>query len=697
MIQYEYIFETKEHLYAREYNTETRESETKILDKNDYLPSLFIKQKEPSEYISHLDGSNLKKIDFYSIKEFRSFIKNNEDIFVIHGNKDIPQEYIRRNYSNSLESDHTFKTWFIDIETRSINGFSTGEEASEEISLIQFYDNFDKVFYALGTKPYDLDFVSKHGTVKYILFKNEKEMMIDFVKMVRDKNPTILVGFNSFGFDFPYIINRLKNLKINPDLLSPINQITSKEAIDSDNKEYIHYDIVGRILLDYRELYRKYSYEKLPKYSLEAVAVHELGEGKIQHDEYDSWEVFYTEDYQKFVNYGIRDIEVLVELDQKLKFIDTAKYIAYLCGVSIPNVMGTIKQWNSYVYNEAFKRRKEILPLNQQYKNDSDIFLGGWIGATLGLYENVAIFDFEGLYPATIRTLNLGVDTLVKPYELPNELIKLKEKYFSWYNDEAYEILKKDNADLAEHYNLMRIIENKEEINRILSKYNVTASPNGYFYRKDKQSLFAQLLEENTLNRNKAKKAMKNAENKIKELEKQIAANIIGLEEELEQSKQDKDSNNLLQNNLKLLNNSAYGSLSMAINQFSHGVGFSGAVTTGGRCINRLANHYMSNKIASILKVDNNSCYRFTKYHHTDSGDVDITELVKKVIEKTGKDSKEDILKVMDNICDKVLQPEIDKAINDLTFALNAYSKTIWNMEKETLTDGFVAVAKGKN
>jgi DNA polymerase elongation subunit (family B) len=241
-------------------------------------------------------------------------------------------------------------------------------------------------------------------------------------------------------------------------------------------------------------LYLKYTFTKLPRFNLESIARHELGEGKVNHDEFTDFEDFYQHNYNTFLEYGNKDIELLIMLENKLKLIETAKYLAYMCGVNIPDVFGTYKQWHSLVYNTALKQNI-ILPLKQQYRNENDGFPGGWVVSKPGKYDWIISFDYNSLYPRTAQALNYGLDSLVKPEEEPEELKELRKKYFSWYSLQNCDKLKEISNNLPEeHDNLVYMMEHKKEIHSVLEKYNVCASPNGYFYRKDKQSLFGYLM-----------------------------------------------------------------------------------------------------------------------------------------------------------------------------------------------------------
>lgn len=681
MIQYEYIYTYGKNLYARLFDSNTKKSKLFTLNKDDYTPELFMPTNDKTEYRSHSDNKFLKKIQFNSFKQLNDFIRENESYITLYGNKSPVMKFIRDNFSNSHESNHDYRTHFIDIETRvTLNEFPDAETVKEEVSLIQLYDTFEKKYYVLGVKDCVVTNKYNYGDVSYILCDNEKDLLNKWILLVDKLDPTIIVGFNTFRFDFPYLINRINKLNLKAERLSPIGVISSKPALTKDNIEYNHYTIVGRILLDYRELYMKYSFAKLPKHNLETIATYELGEGKIVHDEYDSFEEFYLNDYDKFVDYGIKDVELLISLDKKLKFIDTAKYIGYLCGVNLDDVMGTYKQWFSVVYNTALKNG-EILPLSQQFSNSNDTFIGGWVLSKPGKYNWALSFDFASLYPSIIRLLNLGVDTLVKENELPEELKELREKYFFWYNDKKNEDLCKDkNNNLDEFRHIKFLMDNKEHIHSILSKYDVCASPNGYFYRKNKESIVASLM-----------KKVYNERKDNKKLGEEYAKQYE--EDGLEETKFLADMYDLYQTSLKILINSCYGSLSMDINAFSHGKGYSCAVTSGGRLSNRWCNYKINegiNKLSKEFKDIDLEKLPYTIQADTDSGYINVDYIVnKKGLYPTIDENVEMANKIGKNI----IQNFIDEGINDICYLLNAYDESVLDMEQELIMDKFISTA----
>lgn len=518
---YENVFEKDFKLYARLFDEKTKKSHIVEYNNTEYIPDIYYPHKE-GEYSSFADGRPLKKQNFSNMKEYYEFVKQYKDTpGFLYGSKSRVYKYIRDNFPNPIESNHSFHTWYIDIETRSVNGFASPTNPTEEISLIQIYDNYMKKFVVFGTRPFTGTFTSTYGDFVYKLCSNEEDMLTRFATFVNKADPTLIVGFNSDVFDIPYITNRMQCIGLDPTILSPIKKISSQEAYSYEKIKYTKYIWEGRMFLDYRDLYIKYVFmKKLPKYSLESIATEELGEGKVSYSEYDGLEHFYLEDYNKFVEYGTKDIELLVRLEEKLQLIETAKTIGYTCGVNCVDVFGTLVQWQELMYREAAKK-KSILPLKQLYGFECP-YPGGWVRSTPGKHKWIASFDFSSLYPSNIQFLNIGLDTLIKPKDLPEELIELKNKYFNWYNMENYDTIKGTNDNMQELYFIKRLIENKDEIHAVLEKYNVCVAPNGTFYRKDKKSLFASFMQKFYADRKQEKKQLKEAELELEKVEKEL-------------------------------------------------------------------------------------------------------------------------------------------------------------------------------
>lgn len=588
---YENVFRTRNTLYAREYNTETDTSDLKAVK---YVPSIYIHSKEETPYKSIITKEPLRKIDFKSMKDYKEQLKIMESSGIrVYGNKSEEQGYIRDNYGEPTTNDHSFRTLFIDIETAILDESlpkkiikddwkPEGERgAMAVITSIQMYDTKNKEFYILGLKKdweNKNNFKSEHGKIRYLRRSTEELLLKTFLILLEKLNPTVIAGWNSEGYDYPYITMRIlrvldkqndifvynnnsKTWDFNRDLLScgyvsqlsPVGSITYKAK--ETNFGITHtFQWVGYILEDYLDLYKKYTYSTLTSYSLDSVASYELGSNKVNHDEFSDFADFYLNDFNTFIEYGVQDVSLLFEIDNKLKLIDLAKYLAYYCGVTMNDVRGTLRQWNSFMFNESIKngfvlpisnkfpKKDTVLleyacskeytgPRKEEYKRlltyqDPDTgdfslqgqrFPGGWTRGTAKFWKWVLSLDYTSLYPSAQMWANIGIDTLIEPKDLHPELLELRAKYFIYYPKDM------DPKELEKlDYEFIRNVLDKpeviEHIRSVLVKHNVSATPNGMFFTKKIRSAMSTIIENLIVERKKYKKLMKTTEQEIENL-----------------------------------------------------------------------------------------------------------------------------------------------------------------------------------
>ena len=757
--QYEYIYLlNNRELQARIFDPKTKKSSIKNF-KNTFIPEVYTlddsDNSKTSKYKSFDDNKPLKEHTFKYPQQRSTFIHEHHSE-KLYGNNSIQQKYIRDKFPDTKASDHTMRTFWIDIETRSTDGVPIPREASQGVTVISIYDNFDETFYILGLKDFTKEYKSKYGKVKFINVKTEVNLLNSFIKLVQVKDPTIICGFNSNAFDLPFLIFRMDKLNLDVSKLSPSKEVlfsnkicknsktkvilkrgnpTSElKALTQDGMDYDKVIIKGRILLDYRDLYIKYAFSKLPSISLNNVAIECKLDAKVDHSEFQTFDGFYTSDgyifpdnppteedelevynsqlnyknnptlenkilkeqvgYDKFIKYAIRDVEVMLEIDDKIKFIDISKKIAYICGVNVDEVQGTLKQWQSFMYNEA-KSQNKILPLEQQYSDSSIIYKAGWAAANPGKkHKWVVSFDFTSLYPSVIRAFNIGTDSMVKPNDIPDELRGLIKKYFTYYSIENFGTsdtkgildikYKDDTNDLDEETEYFLSLLDNKDLMSALKKYNMSITANGILHYNNFQGISPRLMGE-IFNERKAQKRLSQA--KKGELQK------IKNKDEYEKVKLEYESADLMSNTLKIFLNSQYGSQALKTNTFSSGKLSTAAITTSGRMLNKLVGYKLSNKLREIVEKD--PVVKLTELVQSDTDSLYLTleYIIKKLYPNK---SKEENINFILKFIDKVLQPLIKEAILEVSTSLNIPNPEVLAMENEIVADEFISVALKK-
>lgn len=355
------------------------------------------------------------KRDFYMLKKQYSA---KHEIFESDVNR--VHKYLSENYGE--EDVPYLRVGFIDIEVAYTpeNKYSNPDKTQNEIISVSITDRDSRVTQFLAIPPithtYDeavavVNSVTNNGEV----FATEPEMIDKMLTLLQDFD--VISGWNSEMYDIKYIINRIKTI-MNPEHIKRLC-LCGKEPREKsvENKKFKRieefYELIGRVHLDYMLLYKKYTYNEVPGgYSLDNIAYMELDSEKVAYS--GTLDQLYKDDFEKFVRYNIQDTELLLRLDEKLKFIDTTNIRAHQNGVVLPAAMGTVGIVEQAIINEGHRY------FNRHFddKKELDDIESGAAGAFVldpkaGIRRYVAGNDINSLYPSVIRVLNMSPETLV--------------------------------------------------------------------------------------------------------------------------------------------------------------------------------------------------------------------------------------------------------------------------------------------
>lgn len=392
-----------------------------------YAPTLFLPSNKDTKYKT-LHGESLEPMKFSSIREAKEFYNNYKDVnnFKIYGNAKYEYAFIADNFGNDFDWDFDkINIAVFDIEVGSENGFPNPYEANEPITAISIRFNIKhktRVF-ACG------DFVNKdEGKVVYIKCKDEYDLCKRFLNEWIENYPDVISGWNSKFFDIPYIINRFNKILGEKETkkLSPWNMINDREVYLM-NKMQKAYDILGIASLDYQELYKWYapSGKSQESYRLDNIAHVELGKNKLSYDEYDNLHQLYRLNFQKFIEYNIVDLDLILELDDKLKLFELALTIAYDTKSNYTDVFTQTRMWDSLTYCYLLKQNIIVPPMKISQKDSA--FEGAYVkDPQIGMHHWVASFDLNSLYPNLMRQYNLSPETLVSRETILQRIEQLK-------------------------------------------------------------------------------------------------------------------------------------------------------------------------------------------------------------------------------------------------------------------------------
>ena len=392
----------------------------KVSHRIKYKPTLYLKSKKQNTTWKSLDGVPVDPIQFSSMSELREFQQTYRDVpdFKLYGNERHIPAFIQGQFPNEIPYDRRLiDIASIDIETSFGDGFPEIDNPINEILTIAFKSSKDEVYRVWGLKGYDEEISQlKHLKIEYRQFRDEASMLESFIEYWSspENTPDIITGWNTRFFDIPYMVSRMVFLLGEERVrnLSPWRKIERKDIRVQGNVRTT-FDISGIQHLDYMELFKKfaYTYGNQESYSLNHISSVVLGEKKLDYSEVGSLRDLYDADYQMFVDYNIKDVELIERMEDKLGLINLVMTMAYLGGVNYQDTLGTCAIWDSIIFRRLARSKIATIPSEEK---TSEAFPGGYVkDPQVGMHDWVMSFDLNSLYPNIIVQYNMSPETIL--------------------------------------------------------------------------------------------------------------------------------------------------------------------------------------------------------------------------------------------------------------------------------------------
>lgn len=392
-----------------------RDSEGNRVYKEAPIDYKFYVESNRGSYTS-IFGTKVEKLSFNSFqaykKELSRYAVNN--IRTFETDVDRISDYLSNNYDPDRPPQ--LRVAFVDIETdfNKQLGFAPPEDPFNKITSIGIHDTAIGTTICLAIKPDTMSEVEAQTIVdkvdNAILCHSESEMLQIFLELIEPVD--IISGWNSEGFDIPYLVNRVIRIlgKNETRKFCLWGQYPTVREYERYGKSQETYDLIGRIHLDYLQLYQKYTYNELQSFSLDNVSYVELGEKKVAYA--GTLDTLYHNDFEKFLRYNIQDVDLLVRLDHKLQYIDQANLISHANGVRLPDALGSVKQIDQAIINEAHHRGM-VVPTRDRKKSNGTV-AGAYVASPkVGMHQFVGAIDLNSLYPSILRAMNMSPETLI--------------------------------------------------------------------------------------------------------------------------------------------------------------------------------------------------------------------------------------------------------------------------------------------
>ncbi len=303
----------------------------------------------------------------------------------------------------------------IEVDFNKALGFAPPEDPFNAVTAIGVHLNWLNKTVCLVIKPKGMSEAEAQEIcdsfdTDVFLMDSEEELLKTFIELVDDVD--VLSGWNSEGFDIPYLVNRI-NRVLGKDYARKLclwGQQPKKRTYENYGKEAETYDLVGRVHLDYMQLYMKYTYHVMHSYSLDAITEHELGEKKIDYE--GTLDQLYNNDFRKFIEYNIQDTDLLRKLDDKLQYIDQANLLAHSNTVLLQTTMGAVAQTEQAIVNEA--HRLGLIVPDKTRGQEHTQAAGAYVANPIkGMHDWVGSMDLNSLYPSILRACNMSTETII--------------------------------------------------------------------------------------------------------------------------------------------------------------------------------------------------------------------------------------------------------------------------------------------
>ena len=364
-----------------------------------YRPTLYVLSNKPDSPYKTLDGRNLEPVKLNGMSGARRFREKYSgiDSFEVHGFDRWAYTYIAENFQGEIEYDpKLIRVCTLDIECECEEGFPEPTLANERVNAITL-KQFDQPAHVFGFGEWD-----HQQNIIYHPCQSEKELLLKFIKVWRELSPDCITGWNVETFDITYLCNRIDKLfgdgehkKLSPWGMSDTREWNFMGGTNLQQSWKLH----GITILDYLQIYRKFTYKNQESYRLDNIAQVELGEGKLDYEQ-SSLHLLYKQDYIKFLEYNIKDVDLVERLDKKLGLIDLIFAMTYTAKCNYGDTFGQVRYWETIIYNFLRDRNIQTPPPALKTGNDKK---GPIIGAyvkepQVGGHDWVLSFDLNILY-----------------------------------------------------------------------------------------------------------------------------------------------------------------------------------------------------------------------------------------------------------------------------------------------------------
>ena len=615
-----------------------------------YEPILFTSTNLPTDWKA-LDGTPVGIANagkrFESMRAANEYVTANKGVSgkKIYGNTKYIPAFINDYYPGDIEFNRNkINVTTIDIEVASDDGFPEPEKADHKVISIAMKSNIGETYYVWGLGDYDTEqSYMKDNMVIYRKFDREDDLLINFINHWSSSqySPDVVTGWNSRFFDIPYLVNRINRMlgEAYVKRLSPWG-LVDRQEITKMGRTQTAYELKGISQLDYLDLFKKFGYSYGPQetYKLDHIAHVVLGEKKLSYEEYSNLHTLYKYNHQKFIDYNIKDVELVDRIEDKLGLITLCMTMAYKGGVNYNDTFGTTMIWDTIIYRRLFANKIAVSFVEDKVKTN---YPGGFVKEPqVGIHDNVVSFDLNSLYPSIIMQYNMSPETIangeITQFDIENVLSKS---------------VRPDNRGKA-------------------------LAANGQYFRTDKPGIIPYIIDEMYKERVSIKKEMITAQKELQEVDKNDKQEMYRIERDIAIAEN-------RQMAIKILLNSLYGALGNRYFRFFD-QRIAEAITLTGQLTIRWAEYSLNAYLNRVLKTP--KWKDFVIAIDTDSLYVCLDDFIQKF-------KPENTIDFLDKVCSEALETELENSYAQLYDILGGVDNRMV-MKREAIADRALWTAK---
>lgn len=382
-------------------------------------PYYFYSPDENGEYMS-MYGDKCDKFEFDSKIEFEEAKK----LPIKKFESDIsPLDKVLIDNFYGLPTPTVYYA-FLDIEVDydSNIGFSRPSNPYAPVNAVTIYKSWNKQYVTIVVPPKSWDgTIPTHEMIRahdvhvdpeLIIAKNEAELLD--LMLTHLESADIVSGWNSDFFDMPYLVKRVEMVlgkRATSRFCFRGCRYPKEKMVSRFGTEELTYQFFGRSHLDYLQLFKKFTFEGRTSYALGSILEDEVHINKLEYD--GTLEQLYNNDFNRFIAYNIRDVEGLVKLDEKFKFISLVNQMAHENTVLFDAILGTVKYVETGITGYAHYVMQQVVQ-DKVVMTDGEKVEGAIVlTPRKGLHRWIGSVDINSLYPNTIRALNISPEMLI--------------------------------------------------------------------------------------------------------------------------------------------------------------------------------------------------------------------------------------------------------------------------------------------